>query len=181
MDKAPILIVMEKVIHDIVSHDVDGDYAIRLGCNKPMQWIVSKHLHGFLDLDLLIKKQALDAGVSVSPAIISHGDNVNIDLYNEFCKLYMADTGNKKSPGWDGHWFYQGQAMRVIDKLLCRAKLCNNKFYYLVEWGDQFKMKPLWIVRGELSFYIKETCLAWHQFNASWDAIDNCKRMGKNG
>ncbi len=40
-------------------------------------------------------------------------------------------------------------------------------------------MKPLWIVHEELLFYIKEICLAWHQFDASWDAIDNCKMSKK--
>ncbi len=115
---------MQKVIHDIVGHDdVNGYYLICLGCNKPMQWIKSKHLEGFLDTDLLIKKQTLDTGAMVSHAIISYDKNVNIVLYNEFCKLYMADTRNKKSPGCNGHWFYQGQAMHVIDKLLCHAKM----------------------------------------------------------
>ena len=66
-----------------------------------------------------------------------------------------------------------------MDKLLCHAKMCDNKIYYLVEWGDQFKMKPLWIVHQELSFYIMETCLAWHQFDASWDVIDNHKMSKK--
>ncbi len=91
----------------------------------------------------------------------------------------MVDTRNKKSPEWDGCWFFQGLTMRVMDKLLCHAKMCDNKIYYLVEWGDQFKMKPLWIVHQELSFYIKETCLAWHQFDASWDVIDNHKMSKK--
>jgi len=64
MDKSPIHVATQKVIHDIVGHDdVKGDYAIHLGCDKPMQRIKSKHLKGFLDTDLLIKKQALDAGV----------------------------------------------------------------------------------------------------------------------
>ncbi len=118
-------------------------------------------------------------GAMVIPAIISCNDNVNIDLYNKFCKLYMADTRKKKSFEWDGHWFFQGLAMRVVDKLLCHAKMCDNKIYYLVEWGNQFKMKPLWIVHEELSCYIKETCLAWHQFDASWDVINNRKMSKK--
>jgi len=103
--KAPIGIVMQQVVHDIVGHHGDGyltEYLVHLGCNKPKIWIKLKHLQGFLDLDLLIKKQALDAGVLVSPADISCDDNVNIVLYNEFCQIYMADTRNKKSPWWDG-------------------------------------------------------------------------------
>jgi len=55
----------------------------------------------------------------------------------------------------------------------------DNNIYYLVEWGNQFKMKLLWIVHQELPFYIKETCLAWHQFDASWDVINNCKMSKK--
>jgi len=109
---------------------------IHLGCDKPKVWIKSKHLKGFLGSNLLIKKQALDAGVLVSHANISHDDNVNMDLYNNFCKIYMADTRNKKSPLWDGRWFYQGQTMHDVDKLLCHAKMCNNKIYYLVKWGN---------------------------------------------
>jgi len=31
----------------------------------------------------------------------------------------------------------------------------------------------------ELSYYIKETCLVWHQFDASWDVIDNRKMSKK--
>jgi len=65
--------------------------------------------------------------------------------------------------------------MHVVDKLLCCAKMCDNNIYYLVEWGNQFKMKPSWMEHQELSFYIKETCHVWHQFNASWDATDNHK------
>jgi len=80
-DKSPIRIVTEKVVHDIVGHDdINGNYAICLGCNKPMRWIDSKYLEGFLDTDLFIKKQALDAGALVTPAIISCEDNVNIDV-----------------------------------------------------------------------------------------------------
>jgi len=143
-DKSPIHIVTEKVVHNIIGCDnVNGDYAIHLGCNKPMQWIESKHLEGLLDTNLFIKKQALDADASVTPAIISHKDNVNINVYNNFCELYMADTRNKKAPEWDGCWFFQGLTMRVVDKLLCHAKMHDNKIYYLVEWGDRFKMKPL--------------------------------------
>jgi len=104
-EKVSLSVVMERVVHDIVSCDVHGEYAICLGCNKPIQWIKSKYLKGYLDLDLLIKKQALDAGITVSPVIICHDDNVNINLYNKFCELYMKDTRNKKSPSWDGHWF----------------------------------------------------------------------------
>jgi len=115
--KSPIHVVMEKVVHDIVSHDdVNRNYAICLGCDKPMWWIPSKCLEGFLDNDLFIKKQALDAGALVTPAIISRKDNVNIDVYENFCNLYKEDTRNKKSPGWDGRWFFQGLAMRVTDK-----------------------------------------------------------------
>ena len=99
MEKSPFRIVMAKVVHDIVGRDdVNGNYVIRLGCKEPMRWIDSKYLERFLDTNLFIKKQALDAGASVTPAIISHEDNMNIDVYNNFCKLYMADTRNKKSP-----------------------------------------------------------------------------------
>jgi len=178
-EKAPIAVVAEKVVHDIVGCDVDGEYAICLGCDKPMQWIKSKYLKGCLDLDLLIKKQALDAGAMVTPAIICHDDNMNIVLYNEFCKLYMVDTRNNKSPLWDGCWFYQGRAMHVVDKLLCYAKMLDNKIYYLVEWGNQFKMKHSWIEHQELLFYIKETCTAWQQFDANWDVIAN-RKMSPN-
>jgi len=179
-DKSPIRVVTEKVVHDIVGRDdVNGNYAIRLGCDEPMRWIDSKNLEGFLDTNLFIKKQALDAGALVTPAIISRKDNVNIDVYENFCNLYMEDTRNKKSPGWDGHWFFQGLAMHVMDKLLCRAKMRDNNIYYLVEWGDRFKMKPSWIVREELLYYIKVTCLAWHQFDASWDVIDTRKMSNK--
>jgi len=179
-DKSPIRVVMEKVVHDIVGRDdVNGNYAICLGCDEPMRWIDSKNLEGFLDTDLFIKKQALDAGALVIPAIISREDNVNIDVYENFCDLYMEDTRNKKSPGWDGHWFFQGLTMRVVDKLLCHAKMHDNNIYYLVEWGNWFKIKPLWIVHEELSYYIKVTCLVWHQFDASWDVIDNRKMSKK--
>jgi len=83
------------------------------------------------------------------------------------------DTRNKKSPWWDGHWFYQGQTMHVVDKLLCCAKM------YLVKWDNQFKMKHSWIEHHKLLFYIKETCHAWHKFDTSWDVIDNCKMSKK--
>ncbi len=88
-EKATLSVVMERVVHDIVGHDVHGEYAIRLGCNKPIQWIKSKYLKGYLDLDLLIKKQAFNASAMVSHVIICHYDNININLYNKFCELYM--------------------------------------------------------------------------------------------
>jgi len=174
-EKVSLSVVMERVVHDIIGRDVHGDYAICLGCDKPIQWIESKYLKGYLDLDLLIKKQAFNASAMVSHVIICHYDNININLYNKFCELYMEDTRNKKSPLWDGRWFYQGRVMRVMDKLLCHAKMHDNKVYYLVEWGNRFKMKPSWIEHQELSFYIKENCTAWQQFDASWDVISNCK------
>jgi len=158
-EKGSVAVVMEGVVHDIVGHDVHGDYVIRLGCDKPIQWMDPKYLKGYLDLDLLIKKEALGTGATLSPVIIPHEDNVNINLYKEFCELYMEDTRNKKSPLWDSHWFYQGRAMRVVDKLRCCARMRGNKVYYLVEWGNQFKMKSSWIERQELSFYIKEIVL----------------------
>jgi len=40
-------------------------------------------------------------------------------------------------------------------------------------------MKPSWIECQELSFYIKETCRAWHQFDTSWDVLDYCKMIMK--
>jgi len=40
-------------------------------------------------------------------------------------------------------------------------------------------MKPSWIECQELSLNIKETCCAWHQFDASWDVIDNHKMSAK--
>jgi len=178
-EKGTLKVVTQQVVHDIVGRNVCGEYAIRLGCDKPIQWFASKYLKGNLDLNLLIKKQALDAGATVSPAIVSRDDNVNIGLYNEFCELYMSDTRDKKSPVWDGRWFYQGRAMRVVDKLLCRARMRDDKLYYLVEWGDRFKFKPSWIERNDLAFYIKSTTTAWQQFDASWDKIDN-RKMDQN-
>jgi len=79
-EKVSLSVVMERVVHDIISHAVHGEYAICLGCDKPIQWIELKYLKGYLDLDLLIEKQSLDAGATVSHVIIHHDDNVNIDL-----------------------------------------------------------------------------------------------------
>jgi len=56
--------ITEQVVYNIVGHHHDGDlteYAICLGCNKPKVWIELDLLKGFLDTDLLLKKQALDA------------------------------------------------------------------------------------------------------------------------
>jgi len=65
-EKGTVKVVMQQVVHDIVGRNVCGEYAICLGCDKPIQWFASKYLKGYLDLDLLIKKQALNVGTTVS-------------------------------------------------------------------------------------------------------------------
>jgi len=48
--------------------------------------------------------------------------------------------------------------MGMVYQLLTSGVFPDHNIYFLVEWGDQYKMLPLWIERRELVCYIHQSC-----------------------
>jgi len=61
-------------------------------------------------------------------------DNVNYNIYNEFIICFSLKMMNVSTPSWNGHDFYKGQTMFMVQKIVCHAMFPDDKTCYLVEW-----------------------------------------------
>jgi len=173
-------------IHDIVGRKEDTNrkyvkYLVMYTGDSPegykLKWVKDDTLKEMQNPEFLIKKESLDYGVK-DAVDIKLRDNIGYPIFAEFMTQFSSKSMSKYTPAWHGRDFYKGQTMRMVQKLLCRAKFPDGKTYYLVDWVNWKPFFPTWIEKEELLFFVK-TCNELIAFDKYWDEI-NEKRINGN-
>jgi len=167
-----------KTISDIVGrrtiYSDKHEYLIRLDRESTTQWYENYNnwFDSMTDLELIIKKKALDNGKDIAPIKITRIENRNYEKYQNFVEKFHSETRDPNSPGWDGRWFYMGSSMRVVQKIHCRCKFPDSIYYYLVEWGDGHRCNRNWLAREEVLVYVESDNPKLLDFDAKYNVIE---------
>jgi len=62
--------------------------------------------------------------------------------------------------------------MRIVRKIICRAKFPDGNFYYLIKWGNWMYFKPTWMDREELVCFICDS-KQMRLFDQYWNILES--------